>query len=42
MDVESTEGLVILPGITISWTRNPTDEWDFSGNYKLVDEESTG
>jgi hypothetical protein len=29
MDEESTGGMVILPGITTSWTRNPPKEWLF-------------
>jgi hypothetical protein len=29
MDEESTEGMVILLGITSSWTRNPQEEWLF-------------
>jgi hypothetical protein len=35
------EKLGILPGNTISWTRNPLSEWDFSGNNQLIDKEST-
>jgi hypothetical protein len=41
MDEESTENMVILPGITSSWTRNSKAEYFFAGNYKLMDEEST-
>jgi hypothetical protein len=33
--------MVILPGITISWTRNPPKEWESARNYQLIDEEST-
>jgi hypothetical protein len=29
------------PGITTSWTKNPPEEGDSAGNYKLFDEEST-
>jgi hypothetical protein len=29
-----------LPGITISWTRNPPEEGDSAGNYKLINSES--
>jgi hypothetical protein len=31
----------ILPGITGSWTRNPPEEWNSAGNYRLLDKEST-
>jgi hypothetical protein len=31
----------IPPRITISRTRNPTEELDSAGNYKLIDEKST-
>jgi hypothetical protein len=41
MEEESTEGMVILPGITSSLTRNPMQEWNFAGNYQLLDKEST-
>jgi hypothetical protein len=27
MDKESKRGMVILPGITSSWMRNPLEEW---------------
>jgi hypothetical protein len=41
--------MAIPPGITGSktmevtslWTRNPPEEWDSAGNYKLMDEEFT-
>jgi hypothetical protein len=32
----------ILPGTTGLWMRNPPEEWNFAGNYQLLDEESTG
>jgi hypothetical protein len=31
----------ILLGITTSWARNPPEEWNCAGNYKLIDIEST-
>jgi hypothetical protein len=34
--------MVIPPGITSSWTRNPLKEYDSAGNFKFIDEESTG
>jgi hypothetical protein len=34
--------MVILAGITTVWTRNPPEEWLFTGNYQLIDEEFTG
>jgi hypothetical protein len=33
--------MVIPPGITISGTRNPTEERDTARNYKLMDKKST-
>jgi hypothetical protein len=27
----------ILPGITSFWTRNPWEEWNLAGNYRLLD-----
>jgi hypothetical protein len=29
-------------GITSSWTTNPPEEWDSSGNHQLMNDESTG
>jgi hypothetical protein len=40
-DEESTGGKVIPLIITSSWKRNPQQEWDFTGNSRLLDEEST-
>jgi hypothetical protein len=37
--------MVILPGITNSWTRNLPEEWLIgysAGNCQLIDKESTG
>jgi hypothetical protein len=36
-DDESTERMVIRPGITSSGAKNPPEEWDSAGNYYLVD-----
>jgi hypothetical protein len=33
--------LEILPGITISYMRNPQEEGESAENYQLIDEEST-
>jgi hypothetical protein len=33
--------MVIKPGITSSWTKNPPEEWLFTGTYQLMDEESS-
>jgi hypothetical protein len=41
MDEESTGRMVIPPGITSSWTRNPIEEYFTARIYKLMDEEST-
>jgi hypothetical protein len=30
-------GMVIQPGITSSWTRNPPEESDSTGNFQLMD-----
>jgi hypothetical protein len=40
-DEESTERIVILPGITSAGTKNPTEEGDSARNYKLIYKEST-
>jgi hypothetical protein len=40
MDEESTRRMFIPPGISSSETRNPPEEWDYAGNYQLIDEES--
>jgi hypothetical protein len=36
IDEESTEGREIPPGITSSYTRNPPEEGDSTGNYQLI------
>jgi hypothetical protein len=36
MNVESTGGMFIPPGITSLWTKNPLEEWDSAGNYQLI------
>jgi hypothetical protein len=35
-----TGGRVILPGITISWTKNPSEEKFSFGNYQIMDPDS--
>jgi hypothetical protein len=41
MDKESTGRIVIPKGITRSGMKNLPKEWDFTGNYKLLDKKST-
>jgi hypothetical protein len=43
MDEKSTGRMVIPPGITSTWTltRNPPEEYFYTGKYKLMDQECT-
>jgi hypothetical protein len=42
MGKEFTGKMVILAGVSSSWTMNPQEGWLFPGNYQPKEKESTG